>query len=64
MRAKNLYNPAEQIKIRTTDINNLLLAQRLITDLGGILNKNSIDGLVRSAQKLVKSVTETSSKIR
>ena len=34
------------------------------TDLGGTSGKNLADGLVRPAQKLAKSVTETSSKVQ
>ena len=40
------------------------LARRPKTDLGGTSGENTSDGLVRPAQELAKSVTETSSKVR
>lgn len=35
-----------------------------MTDLGRTLSKNLVYGLVRSAQKLAKSMTETNSKVQ
>lgn len=63
MRAKDLYNPNEQTRIRVEGTHNLSLARRPRTDLGKTSGENPSDGLVRPAQELVKLVIETSSKM-
>lgn len=50
MSAKSPYNP--------------LSIQKLRTDLGGTLNKNLLEGLVRLVQEFTKLIIETSSRIR
>lgn len=50
--------------MRTQDSQDSPLAQRPRTDLGGISSKNLLDRLVKLMQKLAKSVTKTSSKVR
>ena len=64
IRAEGLHNLAGQTRIRAEGAHNPPLAQRPRTDLGGTSGKNPSDGLVRPAQELAKSVTETSSKVR
>ena len=64
MRAEGLHNPSGQMRIRAEGAHNLALAQRPKTDPGGTSGKNPSDGLVKPVQKLVKSVTETTSKVR
>ena len=63
MRAQGLHDPPGQTKIRTTGAHNPPLARRARTDPSGTLGENPSDGLIRPAQELAKSVTETSSKV-
>ena len=63
MRAKGLYNPVEQTRIRAEGTHDPPLAQRPRTDLGGTSGKNLSDKLVRLAQELAKLVIETSNKV-
>ena len=44
----------EQLRMRAKGLYNLLLARRPTTDLGGTSGKNSLDGLVKPAQELIK----------
>lgn len=53
----------QPVVMRAEGFHNPLLTWRPRTDLDGILGKNFLDGLVRLAQKLAKSITETSSKV-
>ena len=64
IRAERLHDPAWQTRIRAKSAHDPPLARRPRTDPGGTSSKNLSDGLVRPAQKLAKSVTETSSKVR
>ena len=64
MRAEGFYDPAGQTKIRVEGAQNPPLAQRPRTVLGRTSHNNSSDELVRPAQELAKSVTETSNKVR
>ena len=64
MRAKGLHNPAGQTKIRGEGAHDPPLAQRPKTDLGETSGENPPNGLVKPAQELAKSITETSSKVR
>ena len=64
MRAEGFHNPARQTRIRAKDAHDPPLARRPRTDPGGTSGGNPLDGLVRPAQELAKSVTETSSKVR
>lgn len=64
MKTEGFYNQAVQIKIRAKSAYNLLLTQRLRTNLERILDEKPLDRLIKSVQKLVKSVTETNSKVR
>ena len=64
MRAEDLHDPARQTRIRAEGAHNPSQARRPRTDPDGTSGKNPLDGLVRPAQELAKSVTETSSKVR
>ena len=64
MRAEGLHDPARETRIRAEGAHNLPLARRPRKDLGGTSSKNPSVGLIRPAQKLAKSVTESSCKVR
>ena len=64
MRAEGLYDPAGQTRIKVKGAHDPPLAQTPRTNPGGTSGENPSDGLIRPAQELAKSVTETSSKVR
>lgn len=63
MRAEGSRDPARQLRIRAEGPHNPALVSRPRIDLGGTSSKNSSNRLVRPAQKLAKSVIQTSSKV-
>ena len=63
IRAEGLHNPDRDTRIRAEGAHNPPLARKPRIDLGTASGKNLSDGLVRPAQELAKSVTETSSKL-
>ena len=64
IRAEGLHNPARQTRIKAEGAHDPLLARRPKTDPDETSGKNPLDGLVKLAEKLIKSVTETSSNMR
>lgn len=62
--AKGFYNLSEQTRLKVEGAYNLPLPRRPKIDLSKRSGKNLLDRLVRLMQKLAKSVTKISSKIR